>query len=125
RQSFSQKRDAEKRTKSTNLRDLIGVFGVGQNVEDVNDFAFKQDAARHCSTVDASWMTCGKLGVFLGNSIGSFEVKNFALGSTYGTHLRLAKARRRFNKRIEHRLQVESRTTDNLQHVGGGGLLLQ
>jgi hypothetical protein len=34
-----------------NLRDLVGVFGIGQNVEDMNDFAFKQGAARYRSTV--------------------------------------------------------------------------
>ncbi len=30
-----------------------------------------------------------------------------------------------FGKRIEHRLQVEGRAADHLEHVGGGGLLLQ
>ena len=28
-------------------------------------------------------------------------------------------------KRIEHRLQIERRAADDLEHVGGGGLLLQ
>ena len=31
----------------------------------------------------------------------------------------------RLNQRIEHQLQVERRVTDDLEHVGGGGLLLQ
>ena len=30
-----------------------------------------------------------------------------------------------FNKRIEHGLQVESRAADDLEHIGGRGLLLQ
>src|SRR6516164_7875686 len=34
-------------------------------------------------------------------------------------------ASRRFHERIEHRLQVERRTADDLEHVGGRGLLLQ
>ena len=29
------------------------------------------------------------------------------------------------DKRIEHRLQIERRAADDLEHVGGGGLLLQ
>ena len=29
------------------------------------------------------------------------------------------------NQRIEHRLQIEGRAADHLEHVGGGGLLLQ
>ena len=34
-------------------------------------------------------------------------------------------ASRRFHERIEHRLQVERRTADDLEHVGGGRLPLQ
>ena len=30
-----------------------------------------------------------------------------------------------FGERIEHGLQVEGRAADDLEHVGGGGLLLQ
>ena len=29
------------------------------------------------------------------------------------------------DQRVEHRLQIERRAADDLQHVGGGGLLLQ
>ena len=31
----------------------------------------------------------------------------------------------RLDQRIEHRLQIEGRSADNFEHVGGGGLLLQ
>src|ERR1700726_2985617 len=37
----------------------------------------------------------------------------------------VAKSGRRLGQRIEHGLQIESRAADNLEHVGGGGLLLQ
>ena len=37
----------------------------------------------------------------------------------------LAQARRRFDQRVEHRLQIEGRAADDLEHLGGGGLLLQ
>ena len=30
-----------------------------------------------------------------------------------------------FDQRVEHRLQIEGRAADDLEHVGGGGLLLQ
>ncbi len=39
--------------------------------------------------------------------------------------VRLGKPRRRFDQRLEHRLEVEGGAADDLQHVGGGGLLLQ
>ena len=97
RRSFSQERDAKNRAKSATLPGLIRVFGIGQNVEDMNDFALKQDAPGYRSTVDSSWVTCGELGVFPGESIGRFEVENFALRSTYGNRLRLAQARRRLD----------------------------
>ena len=31
----------------------------------------------------------------------------------------------RFAQRVEHDLQIEGRAADHLEHVGGGGLLLQ
>src|SRR6476469_8179043 len=37
----------------------------------------------------------------------------------------VAKLYRRLNKGVEHRLQIECRATNDLKHVGGGGLLLQ
>ena len=40
-------------------------------------------------------------------------------------HVRLAQPRRRLDQRIEHGLQIEGRAADDLEHVGGGGLLLQ
>src|SRR5262249_39218662 len=103
----------------------IRVSGIGQNVLDVNDLAFKQDAPGYRSSVDSMWVSCDELDVFTREPVACFEVVNFALRSTYGYIVRLAKARRRFDKRIEHCLQVERRATDDLEHVRGGGLLLQ
>ena len=42
-----------------------------------------------------------------------------------GRHVRLAKAGCRFNEHIEHSLKVEGRAADDLEHIGGDGLLLQ
>ena len=39
--------------------------------------------------------------------------------------LRLAQAGGRRDQGVEHRLQIEGRAADDLEHVGGGGLLLQ
>ena len=40
-------------------------------------------------------------------------------------HVGFAQPRRRFDQRVEHGLQIERRAADDLEHVGGGGLLLQ
>ncbi len=45
------------------------------------------------------------------------QKKNTSIGRT--------QARRRLDQGIEHRLQIEGRAADDLEHVGGGGLLLQ
>ena len=42
-----------------------------------------------------------------------------------GALVSLAKPGSRLHERIEHRLQIESRSADDLEHFGGGGLLLQ
>ena len=47
------------------------------------------------------------------------------LGRNDRRYVRLAQPRRRLDQRIEHRLQIEGRAADDLEHVGGGGLLLQ
>jgi hypothetical protein len=48
-----------------------------------------------------------------------------ALGPPDVHDIRFAQSRGRLDKRIEHRLQIECRAADNLEHVGRGGLLLQ
>ncbi len=37
----------------------------------------------------------------------------------------LAQPCRRLERGLEHRLQIEGRAADDLEHIGGGGLLLQ
>src|SRR5262245_35523159 len=40
-------------------------------------------------------------------------------------HLRFAQSGGGLDQRVEHRLQIEGGAADHLEHVGGGGLLLQ
>src|SRR5262245_11276850 len=91
----------------------------------MNDFAFEQDAPGYRCSVDSSWVTGGVLCVFTREPVARFKVVSVALRSTYDDRVRLAKARRRFHECVEHRLQIEGRAADDLEHVGGGGLLLQ
>src|SRR5262249_24767018 len=51
------------------------------------------------------------------------ENQRFALAQEYPRVVRIAQPRRRFDQGIEHRLEVEGRAADHLEHVGGGGLL--
>ena len=61
-----------------------------------------------------------------GDSRRSRQLKNAVpLLASDGAHVGLAEPGRRFDQRLEHRLQIEGRAADDLEHVGGGGLLLQ
>ena len=51
--------------------------------------------------------------------------KSRALWTTDSRHVCLAKPGNRFNKSLEHGLKIERRAANDLQHVGGRGLLLQ
>ena len=55
--------------------------------------------------------------------LGAIEDSVFLAGD--GRLVGIAEPGRRFDKRLQHRLQIESRAADDLEHVGGGGLLLQ
>src|SRR5262249_7748252 len=46
------------------------------------------------------------------------------LGDPDGSPVRAAKACNRLGERVEHRLQIEGRAADDLEHVGGCSLLL-
>jgi hypothetical protein len=53
------------------------------------------------------------------------ECQCFALAQENDRIVGIAQPRRRLDQRVEHQLQVEGRAADDLEHVGGGGLLLQ
>src|SRR5262249_51411318 len=91
----------------------------------MNNFAFKQDAPGYRPSVNSSWVTGDEVRVFSRHPVARFEVEDLAPWSAYGHHVGLAQPRRRLDERIEHCLQIEGRAADHLEHVSGGGLLLQ
>ena len=60
-----------------------------------------------------------------GMAVARRPAVDFALAPEQPGMLGIAQPRRRLHQRIEHSLQVEGRTADDLQHICGGGLLLQ
>ena len=56
--------------------------------------------------------------------IGSYVVQPVRMMKKNHCSIRLAQARGGFHERVEHRLELERRATDDLEHVGGCGLLL-
>ena len=57
-------------------------------------------------------------------SVMSPENKRFAFSQEYHRIVCIAQPRCRLDQRIQHRLQIEARSADHLEHVGGAGLLL-
>src|SRR6516164_9948202 len=66
-----------------------------------------------------------RLGSNRNRTVMGNEDEPFAVGPPNGGVVSLTQARRRLYKRIEHRLQIECRTTDDLEYVSGGCLLLE
>ena len=71
------------------------------------------------------WMTPRICDVLRRKAVAGDEMVEPRPGKPDGHPVGLAKTRRRLDQRIEHRLQIEGRAADDLEHVGGGGLLLQ
>src|SRR5262249_37726759 len=99
------------------------VFGIGLNVCDLNRPTLKDGAADDGTATHFERMTLhepldlGRLPEICDLSIHA------TLLSVDRSHVRVAQSDSRFDERIKHPLQVEGRTADDLEHVGGGGLL--
>ena len=106
-----------------------GVLGVGQHIGDVHDPAFKRAAPGDAASIDrdvAAEKEAPDLLMNLGpvaEAGGPMQVVAVTLEQP--GMVGLAQPGDRFHQRIEHGLQIEGRAADHLQHVGGGGLLLQ
>src|SRR5262249_57493085 len=91
----------------------------------MNDLAVKHDAPRYSPAIESSRVMGHKIGVLTRDSVAGFKVISFALRSAYDRRVRLAQLGGRLDQRVEHRLQIKRRAADDLEYVGGGGLLLQ
>src|SRR5262245_62071408 len=60
-----------------------------------------------------------------GEAIICAEAKQIPVPEKNGAFIISANPGSRHSQRVEYRLQIKSRATDDLQHIGGGGLLLE
>src|SRR5262245_16323318 len=63
--------------------------------------------------------------VFRRVAVACYKWIRIAFRAMNGRAVSFAKPRRRFDQRVEHGLKIEGRAADHLQHVSGGGLLLE
>src|SRR6516165_1353739 len=107
------------------LRTGESYSGSAQYIRNVNRLAFQQRPTCDCVAARSNREPLERLFMLgrererRGNPI-DVSARPPDIG-TFG----FAQPCRRFNQRIEHRLQIECRAADDLEHVGGGGLLLQ
>ena len=93
-------------------------------IEHMNDLSTQHSSARYRSTVQFNWDISGGDILLWTEAIASNVTIGRSLQTGNGGHLGCTQLRGRFNKRVEHRLQIERRATDNLEHVCGRCLLL-
>src|SRR6478672_9891043 len=101
------------------------VFRITLSVWNVNYLALKHGSSGQRSPIDRNGMLLEVLFELVGATVISCEITSRAIASEEQCVIRPTQSRRRFDQSIEHRLQIEDRVADHLEHVGGGGLLLQ
>jgi hypothetical protein len=128
RVSFAQHRDTQDGAKTADLLSLgCSVFSIDQHVGNVNSFAFEQRASDQSSPFRLKRIRLHVVEPPRREAIACSMIVRFARTSLarHGNHIRFAKLRSGLDKCVEYRLQIEGRAADDLEHVGGGGLLLQ
>ena len=87
--------------------------------------ALGKDTSRHRPPAGGNGTARYEIDEFLRGTIICRKNEPVALRTNDARRIRFAQPRCRGNQRIEHLLQIERRATDDLEHVGGGGLLLE
>ena len=126
RSSFAQKRDTEQGTETAELlAPKICVFRISKNVGDVNYLAFHQRSPDSRTPIDTGRVRGQECFVFARVPEHRLIAIDGTLRSGQCRHIRLAQVGGGLDQRVEYGLEIEGRAADDLEHVGGGGLLLQ
>jgi|SRR6516164_8405940 len=101
-------------------------FRIGQNVRDVNGSAFQNGSPGNRPAVELIHRkSLHVLAIFALEAGERDNLEAIVLDTRYVCLVGATKPCRRFDERVEHGLQIEGRAADDLEHVGGCGLLLQ
>src|SRR3954449_7965422 len=118
RNSFSHERDANYGAivSPRTLFDII-VFGIGINIDNLNGFSLEHGSSKHRTPSQSQWMIVHVADVFRRIAVACNKWISVTSRPMEGCTVGLAQPRRRLNERIEHRLQIEGRSADDLEHV--------
>src|SRR5215813_4726314 len=101
-------RDTEQGAKAAEPLALkVGIFGVSQNIGDVNDLAFDQRSSHSRSPVDAGGVCGQEVFVFARVSEGRFVAPKGPLRSGQCSHIGLAQPGGGLDERLEHAFEIE------------------
>ena len=128
--SLTQERDAQRSPITGNLLGITPrIFRVRQHIEDVNHSSLQRGASGHAASIDRGsleLLIIPQARVDLGSKTEAGDpAENFTIAFEQPGLVGVAQPCHQFDQGIEHSLQIEGGAADHLEHVGGGGLLLQ
>ena len=126
RQPLAHERNAKHRSEAAaSLGFELVELGIGQHVRNMDDPTLQRGPAGHGAAVEAEGMRQHVLLESGRHAMRRNDLEPVAVQPQDGRPLRAAEPRGRLDQRVEHPLQIEGRAADDLEHVGGRGLLLQ
>ena len=103
----------------------IFVAWVGQHVGDIDRLPLKGGTAGHGLAINSDRISLKPFVHLGGDIVGGRRPQQLALRAKEECAFRRAQTRRALDHGIEHRLQIEGRTANDLKHLRGRGLLRQ
>ena len=103
----------------------LRVFGVGENIGDMDRLSVASCSRDAAARAGRQGMGSRKSLHFCAETVIRDKMIVVAAPLKDGRPVAVAEFCRRSRQRVEHCLQIERRAADNLQHIGGRGLLLQ
>src|SRR5262249_38218930 len=126
RTAFTEKWNAEHGAYTANYCRLLHLkFWICQDIGSMHGPAFEHNAAGDRATARWNEILSPMLFQFRGIAVACNKPILIAALGSYRCQVGFTQPGRRFNKCIEHGLQIEGRAADNLEHIGGGCLLLE
>src|SRR5260370_22147117 len=104
---------------------MEGVFRVSKHIRNVDNSALMDCTPDQATSIGCYGRLSQEFFIFTRKTATGGEAENLRITKKNVSVVGVAKPRRRFNQSIEYCLQIKSRAADDLQHIGGCGLLLQ
>src|SRR5262245_28378511 len=101
------------------------VLGIGKDIGYVNRTALQNRSSEKGSPIRFGGISGETITLLFGETVCCGDRIDVTFACPENAAIRLAQANRRLNQRIQDCLEIESRPTNNLQHVSGRGLLLE